>query len=398
MERIKGHVEVGQLPPLGKVPEQMWATIIRPDRLGEPKDAMKNELVDIPEIKPDEVLVAVMAGGVNYNNVWASLGKPVSVFGMHGAPYHVAGSDASGVVYAVGSEVRNCKVGDHVVIHCNAERGPQNVAAKIWGYETPNGGFAQFTNVKGFQVMPKAKHHTWEEAASYALVLSTAWRMLISRAKLRPGETVLIWGGAGGLGVYACQICRLAGAKGVAVVSDDKKGQLAMDLGAVGYINRKEFPDMAWKANETPDQAKKRFDAMKAFGKKFMSVTGEKKGPDVVFEHSGAETFPASVFLCNRYGRVVICGATTGFHLTFDVRHLWMHQKDILGSHFASPEECLEANNLMVQDKLKPVIDQVVTFDKCPQVHQLMYENKLAGKATVLIGAKKAGETDVKLS
>jgi len=397
-DRIEGPVEIGTLPPLGTIPSKMHAAVIRPDRLGEPKDAMQIEVVDTPEIQPNEVLVAVMAGGVNYNNVWASLGKPVSVFKMHGAEYHIAGSDASGIVYATGSQVTNCKVGDEVVIHCNAKPGPANRATQIWGYETPNGSFALFTNVKDFQVMPKPTQLSWEDASSYALVLCTAWRMLVSRAQIRPGETVLIWGGAGGLGVYACQIVNLMGGKGVAVVSDDKKGELCMDLGAVGYINRKDpaFKDMPYKAGETPEQAKARFGAMKAFGKKFMEITGEKKGPDVVFEHSGAQTFPSSVFLCNKYGRVVICGATTGFELMFDVRHLWMFQKDILGSHFASPEECLEANHMVAEGKIRPVVDQVMSFDKTPQCHQLMYENKLAGKATVLVGASKQGETTYK--
>jgi hypothetical protein len=150
--------EVGEIPPLGHVPKNMYAWVIRRERQGEPLVAMQQEVVPTPELDSDEVLVMVMAAGVNYNGVWAALGKPVSVFDVHKAPYHVAGSDAGGVVWAVGSKVRRWKVGDEVVVHCNQDDGddeecnggdPMNSPSqRTWGYETSDGSFAQFCRVQ----------------------------------------------------------------------------------------------------------------------------------------------------------------------------------------------------------------------------------------------------------
>ena len=121
--KVKSVYEIGEIPPVGHVPERMKAWVIRPDRLGEPATAMQEEEVGIPGIDSHEVLVLVMAAGVNYNGVWAALGQPVSTFKVHGAEYHIAGSDASGIVWAAGDKVRRWKVGDEVVIHCNQDDG-----------------------------------------------------------------------------------------------------------------------------------------------------------------------------------------------------------------------------------------------------------------------------------
>ena len=130
---------------------------------------------------------------------------------------------------------------------------------------------------------------------------------------------------------------------------------------------------------------------MKAFGKRIWELLGERKGPDVVFEHVGRATFPASVFLANKFGRIVICGATTGFDLTFDVRHLWMRQKRIIGSHFADADSAGRANRLVLQGKVHPVLTRMFTWDEIPHAHQLMYENKLHGTVSCLVGAPKPG-------
>ncbi|MBT4769563.1 MAG: alcohol dehydrogenase catalytic domain-containing protein, partial [Rhodospirillaceae bacterium] len=150
--------EIGEIPPLGYVPKQMYAWAIRRERHGEPEKAMQVEVLDTPVLDSHEVLVLVMAAGVNYNGIWAGLGTPVSPFDIHKAEYHIAGSDASGIVWAVGSKVTRWKVGDEVVVHCNQDDGddeecnggdPMNSPTqRIWGYETPDGSFAQFTNVQ----------------------------------------------------------------------------------------------------------------------------------------------------------------------------------------------------------------------------------------------------------
>ncbi len=185
---------LGEHPELGVVPEKMLAQLIRPERFGEPTEAFQEEEVKVPDVGPDEVLVYVMAAGVNYNNVWAALGTPVNVIAARNKKgeteeFHIGGSDASGIVWAVGDKVTNVKVGDEVVVHCGVwdQDCPHVKAGKdpmlspsqlIWGYETNWGSFAQFTKVQDHQCLPKPKHLSWEEAACYMLVGATAYRML----------------------------------------------------------------------------------------------------------------------------------------------------------------------------------------------------------------------------
>ncbi|MCA9577909.1 MAG: crotonyl-CoA carboxylase/reductase [Polyangiales bacterium] len=385
-------VPVGKVPELGTVPQKMHAYVIRPERFGEPKKSFVHEEIETWKAGPGEVLVQVMAAGVNFNGIWAGLAEPVNILKAHGLDFHIAGSDASGVIWSVGEGVHNWKVGDEVVLHCNhlVEPGASDLQT-IWGYETPDGSFAQFTKVQAQQVLKKPPQLTWEESASYGLTYYTAHRMLVDRAKLQPGETCLIWGAGGGLGVFAVQLAAIMGARPIAVVSSDDKAELCMKLGAVGVINRKEFPALQYKDNMTPAEEAEHQKAMKAFGKRIWEILGERTGLDVVFEHVGKTTFPASVFLANKYGRIVICGATTGYNLTFDVRHLWMRQKQIIGSHFADADSCRRANDLMLQDKIKPVMTRLFTWDEIPQAHQLMYENKLHGTVSCLVGAPRPG-------
>ena len=185
-----------------------------------------------------------MAAGVNFNNVWAALGEPIRVWRYGTTPWdhHIGGSDASGVVWKVGPGVTRWKPGDEVVIHCNQAsyedpevHGFDPLAApsqQIWGYETTWGSFAQFCKVQAQQLLPKPAHLAWEEAAAYGLTYFTAYRMLMDRCQLQAGDRVLIWGAAGGLGVFATQLCALTGADAVGVVSSEEKGQLIEQLGA----------------------------------------------------------------------------------------------------------------------------------------------------------------------
>ena len=221
-EVIEGPVPIGTLPPLGVVPSHMHAFVIRPERFGPPSEAFQQEVVPMWEIGPDEVLVLVMAAGVNYNGIWAGLGEPVNILKAHGLDYHIPGSDASGVVWKIGKSVRRWKVGDEVVLHCNhlVEAGVSDKQT-IWGYETPDGSMAQFARVQAQQLLPKPPQLSWEEAASYGLTYFTAHRMLMDRANIQAGEDVLVWGGAGGLGVFALQLCKVAGCRAIAVVSSE---------------------------------------------------------------------------------------------------------------------------------------------------------------------------------
>jgi crotonyl-CoA carboxylase/reductase len=385
----------------GELPKTMAAWVIRQGREGEPKDAFQIEEIEVPEPEAFEVIVRVMAAGVNYNNVWAALGKPVSVFRAHpDEDHHIGGSDASGIVWKVGAGVTRWKPGDEVVIHCNQAsyedpevHGLDPLAApsqKIWGYETSWGSFAQFTKVQAQQLIPKPKNLTWEESASYGLVYFTAYRMLIDRCELQAGHRVLIWGAAGGLGVFATQLCALTGAQAVGVVSSEEKGELVKKLGAVDYIDRNEFKGMMRKGGESPDEEKERFGVSRKFGKRVKEILGD--SPDIVFEHVGQATFPTSVFVVKPFGKVVICAGTTGFNLDFDVRYLWMRQKEILGSHFANAWEATKANELIEHGQIRPVLWRTMPFDGVAEAHQIMKENQHLGKIAILVGADKEGE------
>ncbi|MGN6131669.1 MAG: alcohol dehydrogenase catalytic domain-containing protein, partial [Nocardioidaceae bacterium] len=187
-------VPIGELPPLGVVPSRMYAQAVRQDRYGDPQQAFRSEVVDVPELAPDEVLVAVMAAGINYNNVWAARGTPVDQIGRRqrlGEPeqFHVGGSDASGIVYAIGSSVTDVEGGDEVIVHpgwweahdpwVRDGRDPMIApSARIWGYDTNYGAFGQFSRVQAHQLFPKPPHRTWEQAAAPTLVGTTAYRML----------------------------------------------------------------------------------------------------------------------------------------------------------------------------------------------------------------------------
>lgn len=390
--------ELGTTPTLGEMPEKMLAVTIRPDREGEPETSMRVEEVDLPPLGANDVLVLTMAAGVNFNGVWAARGKPVSVFKMHKEPFHIAGSDASGIVWKTGSNVTRWKVGDEVVAHCNQSCGqcPECngldpmacTEQKIWGYETSWGSFAQFHRVQAQQLLPKPRHLDWLSAATYGLTYFTAFRMLVHQAQVRAGDNVLIWGAAGGLGVFAIQLCKVMGANPIAVVSSNEKAELVRRLGATGVLDRREF-DLAKRPGETDEQGARRLDEMKRFGKAVRAVTGG-RDPDVVFEHVGRETFPTSVFVAKRFGRIVICGATSGFDLEFDVRHLWMRQKQILGSHFANAYQADRANRLVLEKKVKPVLDQVYEFEDTARAHADMAANRHKGKSGIAVQAKSS--------
>ncbi len=385
----------------GELPQTMAAWVIREERQGEPQDAFQLEEIEVPEPGAFEVIVRVMAAGVNYNNVWAALGQPVGVWRYGDHPefgHHIGGSDASGVVWKVGDGVQRWKVGDEVIIHCNMASyedvavtvDPMTAPSQmIWGYETTWGSFAQFTKVQAQQLIPKPENLTWEEAASYGLVYFTAYRMLITRCNIQAGAKVLIWGAAGGLGVFASQICRAVGAQAVGVVSSEEKGELVKQLGCVDYINRDEFKGMMRTGSETEDEEKARFKVMRAFDKRVIEILGEK--PDIVFEHVGKATFPTSVFTVKPFGKVVICAGTTGYQLDFDVRYLWMRQKEIIGSHFANAYECNKANELIAQGLIRPVLWKTLPFDGVGEAHQLMRDNKHSGKISILVGAEEEG-------
>ena len=402
--QLKDLYEIGQIPPLGHVPKQMYGWAIRREREGEPDKAMQLEVVDTPEIDSHEVLVLVMAAGVNYNGVWASLGTPISTFDVHGEDYHIAGSDASGIIWKVGDKVKRWKVGDEVVVHCNQDDGDDeecnggdpmfSSSQRIWGYETPDGSFAQFTRVQAQQLMHRPQHLTWEESACYTLTLATAYRMLFGHEPhdLKPGQNVLVWGASGGLGSYAIQLINTAGANAIGVISDESKRQFVMDLGAKGVLNRKDFNCWGQMPTVNTPEYNDWLKEARKFGKAIWEITGKGVSVDMVFEHPGESTFPVSTLVVKKGGMVVICAGTSGFNCTFDVRYMWMHQKRLQGSHFAHLKQASAANKLMMERRLDPCMSEVFAWNDLPEAHMKMLRNEhKPGNMSVLVQAPKTG-------
>jgi len=399
--------DIGSVTPLGVVPEMMHAQVIRPDRYGEPATAFRHEMVPTPTIARDEVLVSVMAAGVNYNNVWAARGYPVDQVGVRQKrgeteDFHVGGSDASGVVYAVGEDVEGCQVGDEVIIHPGVweaddpwiVRGKDPMtapSAKIWGYDTNFGSFGQFARAQAHQVLPKAEHLSWAEAAAPTLVGTTAYRMLHGWAgnTVQDGDLVLVWGGSGGLGTQASQLVTAAGGRAVAVVSGDDRGQFAMKHGAIGYIDRRKFDH--WGIPPLVDDAagQRAWTAgARAFGKNLWEIVGGREDPAIVFEHPGAATIPTSIFVCQPHGMVVICAGTTGFDAMVDLRYHWTRQKRLQGSHGVNDSQATAYNDLVRGGVIDPVVGRVLPFDDLPRSHdQMSRGEEVFGNTVHLLGA-----------
>ncbi len=367
------------------------------------RETLKIGEVPTPELAPDECLVAVMASAMNYNTVWSARFEPIPSFVFlnhlaksggwnerHDRDYHVLGSDAAGIVVGVGESVTDWSVGDSAVVWPgwgNAERavahhdvvlGDQNLA---WGFETNFGGLAHYAVVRTTQLMPKPKHLTWEEAASNTLCAMTAYRMLVSPngAPFKQGDIVFVWGAAGGLGSYALQLIRNGGGISVGVVNSEAKARLVEELGCDLVIRRDQ---MDLEGLEPRKWAKKFREAVRAeFG----------EDPHVVFEHVGAKTFWASVYMTRPGGSVVTCGSSTGYEHTFDNRYLWMKAKSIVGSHGSTLQEALECNRLVHLGMLQPALSKVVSLDDVPTVAYELEANRHVGKVGVLCMAPEEG-------
>jgi crotonyl-CoA carboxylase/reductase len=403
--------DIGDLPPVGQVPARMHAQMIRPERFGEPEEAFRAEVVDVPSVGADDALVLVMAAGINYNNVWAARGVPVDVCKIHGKlgepdHFHIGGSDASGIVYAVGENVTNVAVGDHVVIHCGQwdreadglEDPTLHPSFRIWGYESNWGSFAQFTKVQAHQCLPKAPQLSWEHAAAPTLVGATAYRMLLGWPPhvVKEGDPVLVWGGAGGLGSMAIQIIREMGGKAVGVVSSEEKAEFCRKLGAVGVIDRRKFDHWGMPPHWTDERYGAWLEQAKSFGKAFFEALGEKRGPRIVFEHPGEDTVPTSIFVSDTAGMVVICAGTSGYSAVSDLRYLWMRQKRLQGSHFANDEQSAAFNELVTVGRVDPCLSRTFSFEDIPAAHQLMAENTHSeGNMAALVSAPREGLTDL---
>jgi crotonyl-CoA reductase len=374
----------------------------------DPRKSLHVQDVPLPELAPDEAYVAVMASSINFNTVWTSIFEPLPTFGFldrlgresvwgkrHALDYHVIGSDAAGVVLRVGSAVRNWKPGDRVAVHCN-HVDDQDPSAhddsmmgsnqRIWGFETNFGGLADIAVVKANQLMPKAKHLSWEEAASNALCNSTSYRMLVSAngARMKQGDVVFIWGATGGIGGFAVQYVLNGGGTPVGVVSSPDKVDLLHEMGCEHVIDRAVAGYKFWKDPTTQDESEWR-----RLGADVRKMTGE--DPDIVFEHPGRSTMGASVFLAKRGGTIVTCAATSGYMIEYDNRHLWMKLKTIKSSHFANYSEAFAANRLVCRGRIQPMVSAVHTLDTAGDAANQVHHNMHEGKIGVLCLAPREG-------
>jgi crotonyl-CoA reductase len=386
--------------------QEMFTGLASDDK--DPHRSVSVEEFPLPELAPDEAFVAVMASAINFNTVWSSIFEPLPTFGFlkrlgkesvwgarHDRPFHVLGSDAAGVVLRVGSAVRNWKPGDRVTVQCN-HVDDQDPSAhddsmlatnqRIWGFETNYGGLAEIAVVKANQLMPKAAHLTWEEAACNGLCNSTSYRMIVSRngSGMAQGQSVLVWGASGGIGAYACQYVLNGGGTPVGVVSSPKRAALLHEMGVEHVIDRKEEGYRFWSDETTQDQKE-----WLRLGKKIREHIG--RDVDIVFEHPGRSTMGASVFVAKRGGLIVTCAATSGFMIEYDNRYLWMNLKTLKGCHFANYREAWEANRLVCEGRIHPTLSKVYSLDHTADAAHAVQHNLSEGKLGVLCLSPEEG-------
>ena len=286
---------------------------------------------------------------------------------------HRLGSEISGVIDAVGSEVNGLETGAKVVVNpgiscgrcqdCLSGRDNLCRSYRILG-ENCQGGYAEFICVPAQNIAPFPGELSFEEASAGLLTFLTAWQMLVHKARIEPGQTVLVHGAASGVGVAALQIAKLFGARCIATASTEAKLDKARELGAFETINYVE----------------------KDFAKEVRRITN-KRGVDVVFEHVGGETMAKSVLATRNGGRIVTCGATSDFFSTIDLRHVFFRQVEILGSTMGSKGDLLRLLPHLASGALRPVVDRVLPLSDAAKGHELLEARQVVGKVVLQPGA-----------
>jgi alcohol dehydrogenase len=333
----------------------------------DPTQVVKIEDIDVPKIKPNEVLIKVESASYNYNDLWAIWGEPVKT------PLpHISGSDIAGTVVEVGSDVLKLKVGDRVASHsnmscrvceaCTSGREYDCAERTIWGFQTGPlwGGFAQYTRLPEVNVVKIADNVSFDDAAAVSMVGMTSWHMLVGRAKIKPGQLVLIMGGGSGVGMVGIQIAKLYNCTVIATAGNKDKMDKCLGLGADHVVNHREA-----------DWYKKVREINKKLGQ---------SGVDVVFEHIGKATFPQEVGLLKMGGTLVATGATTGYDSTIDLRFLFFKGTNLLGSTQGTKAELEDVMHWVSKGKIKPVIDTVLPFSDMVKGHVMMAEAQKFGK------------------
>ncbi len=330
-------------------------------------DVLRYEQVPRPPVGRDDVLIAIRATGVNAFDLMVREGRyrPNKTFP------HILGEDIAGIVTEVGSEVREpLRVGQRVFVYaavgcgrcqmCLAGSPNVCVQYQYFGAHLP-GGYAQYVVVPAFNAVPMPDGISFEEGAAFVLNFLTSWHMLVTRAQVRPGETVLVLAAGSGIGIAALQILKLAGARAIATASTDEKLQRAHALGADALINYRE----------------------QDFQKEVMRLTG-KRGVDVVFEHVGSTTWEQSVRSLSRGGRLVTCGGTAGYDVTMNVAHVFHKELTLIGSNHGTKPELLAMLPLLAAGKLRPVVDRVFPLKDARAAHEYIQDRRVFGKVVLV--------------
>ena len=318
--------------------------------------------VEDPEPGPGEVRISVKAVALNHLDVWVRKGWP----GLNLSLPHILGSDISGKVDKLGADVEGLTLGDEVVIgpgtscgQCDAcESGKDNRCPQyaILG-EHISGGYAEFVVVPAKNVFPKPTDLSFVEAACLPLVYTTAWGMLVEQGRLRKHETVLIHAGGSGVGSAAIQIAKSIGATVITTASSDEKLEKAKALGADFTINY----------------------SVENFSKRVWEIT-EKRGVEVVFEHTGGDTFPGSLKSLAIGGRLVTCGATTNPKVEIDIRLIFARHLSIIGNTMGSLNAMIPILENANQGLFRPVLDQVRPLEEAAQAQQSLINREQFGK------------------
>ena len=330
-------------------------------------DVLKYTDAPEPEPRPNEVLVRVKACALNRLDLWVRQGLPGVAISLP----HIPGSDVSGEIAKIGADVTTVRVGQRVVLapgvtcgKCSACLSGQDNHCRQFtnlGYMI-DGGCAEFVRAPEVNCMPYPENLTFEQAAAIPLVFQTAWHMLVARAELRPSEDVLVLGAGSGVGSAAIQIAKFFGARVIATAGSDAKLQKAKELGADHVINHK---------------TQKIRDEVRRFT--------NKRGVDVVFEHVGTATWEESIASLAPSGRLVTCGATTGYDAKIDLRFLFVRQLSILGSYMGTKPELQTVMKLVAAGRLKPVVDRIFPLAEAAAAHTYLESGGQFGKVVLKV-------------
>jgi alcohol dehydrogenase len=331
----------------------------------DPRQVVLIEDIDAPKPKSNEILIKVEAASYNYNDLWGIWGEPIKI-----PMPHISGSDAAGTVVETGENVSaNIKVGDRVVVHpnltcrvcneCTAGREYDCSSRMVWGFQTGPlwGGFAQYTHLPEVNVVKLHDNVSFNDAAAISMVGMTAWHMLVTRAKIQPGQTVLIMGGGSGMGIAGIQIAKLFNCDVIATAGNKDKMDKCLQLGADYVVNHRES-DWYRKVREIMN----------------------KQGVDVVYEHIGKTAFPQELSLLKMGGTLVSTGATTGYDSTIDLRYLFFKGTNLLGATQGTKAGLQEVIRWVSKGKIKPVIDTILPFTNMVEGHVKMADSQLFGK------------------